>query len=100
VELLISSIHYTLSTIHLCFEPYRFDGFLRPDEFAARTLCGYAMAYLHLKPFDVAESIYVDVLKRWSTSYAAPKRNTKDLGRLERHPAIATPSYVCSAGSK
>ena len=39
----------------------------------ARALCGFAMAYLRLKRFDRAEAIYVDVLKRFSTTYAAPE---------------------------
>ncbi|HEY1975077.1 MAG TPA: tetratricopeptide repeat protein [Candidatus Baltobacteraceae bacterium] len=55
------------------YEFYRFDGFLPPPEFMARTLCGFAMAYLRLKRFDRAEEIYVDVLKRFSTTYAAPE---------------------------
>jgi TolA-binding protein len=58
---------------HDGFEFYRFDGFLPPDEFAARTLCGFALAYLRLKRFDRAEAVYVDVLKRFSTTYAAPE---------------------------
>ncbi|HZZ00448.1 MAG TPA: tetratricopeptide repeat protein [Candidatus Baltobacteraceae bacterium] len=55
------------------YELYRFDGFLPPPEFIARTLCGFAMAYLRLKRFDRAEALYVDVLKRFSTTYAAPE---------------------------
>lgn len=58
---------------HDGFELYRWDGFLPPPEFIARTLCGYAMAYLRLKRFDEAEALYVDVLKRFSTTYAAPE---------------------------
>ena len=58
---------------HDGFEFYRFDGFLPPPEFMARTLCGYGMAYLRLKRFDQAEAIYVDVLRRFSTTYAAPE---------------------------
>ena len=58
---------------HDGFELYRADGYLPPDEFAARVLCGYAMAYLRLKHFDEAEKIYLDVLKRYSTTYAAPE---------------------------
>ena len=55
------------------FELYRWDGFLPPPEFMARALCGYGMAYLRLKRFDQAEAIYVDVLRRFSTTYAAPE---------------------------
>jgi len=58
---------------HDGFELYRFDGFLPPAEFAARTLCGFGLAYLRLKRFDQAEAVYVDVLKRFSTAYAAPE---------------------------
>jgi tetratricopeptide (TPR) repeat protein len=54
-------------------ELYRWDGFLPPAEFAARTLCGFGLAYLRLKRFDQAEEVYADVLKRFSTSYAAPE---------------------------
>ena len=55
------------------YEFYRFDGFLPPSEFVARTLCGFALTYLRLKRFDRAEELYVDVLKRFSTTYAAPE---------------------------
>ncbi len=58
---------------HDGFEMYRWDGFLPPPEFMARALCGFAFAYLRLKRFDQAETIYVDVLKRFSTTYAAPE---------------------------
>jgi tetratricopeptide (TPR) repeat protein len=58
---------------HEGFELYRWDGFLPPAEFAARALCGYGMAYLRLKRFDEAEAAYLDVLRRFSTSYAAPE---------------------------
>jgi TolA-binding protein len=58
---------------HDGYELYRWDGFLPPSEFVARTLCGFALAYLRLKRFDQAEAIYVDVLKNFSTSYAAPE---------------------------
>jgi TolA-binding protein len=54
-------------------ELYKFDGFLPPPEFMARTQCAYAMAYLRIKRFDEAEKLYVDVLTRFSTSYAAPE---------------------------
>jgi len=55
------------------FELYRWDGFLPPSEFAARLECAVGMAYLRLKRFDEAEKAYVDVLRRFSTSYAAPE---------------------------
>ena len=55
------------------YELYRFDGFMPPPEFMARTLCGYGMAYLRQKRYDEAEAIYMDVLTRFSTSFAAPE---------------------------
>ncbi|MBV8152963.1 MAG: hypothetical protein JO029_00335 [Candidatus Eremiobacteraeota bacterium] len=55
------------------FELYRFDGFLPPPEFMARSLCGFALGQLRLKRFDAAEAIYADVLRRFSTTYAAPE---------------------------
>lgn len=54
-------------------ELYRWDGFLPPSEFIARMQCAFAQAYLRLKRFDQAEALYVDVLKRFSTTYAAPE---------------------------
>ena len=54
-------------------ELYRWDGFLPPAEFAPRMLCGFAMAHLREKRFDAAEALYEDVLRRFSTSYAAPE---------------------------
>jgi hypothetical protein len=58
---------------HDGYELYRWDGFLPPPEFMARALCGFGMAYLRLKRFDRAEAVYVDALKRFSTTYAAPE---------------------------
>jgi tetratricopeptide (TPR) repeat protein len=58
---------------HDGFELYRWDGFLPPSEFVARALCGFGLAYLRLKRFDQAEAVYVDALKRFSTTYAAPE---------------------------
>ena len=55
------------------FELYRWDGFLPPPEFMARALCGFAQANLRLRRFKEAEAHYVDVLTRFSTSYAAPE---------------------------
>lgn len=58
---------------HNGFEMYRWDGFLPPPEYMARFECGIAMAYLRSKRYDQAERCYVDVLRRFSTSYAAPE---------------------------
>ncbi len=58
---------------HDGYEMYSWGGFLPPPEFIARTLCGFAMAFLRLKRFDSAEELYVDVLRRFSTTYAAPE---------------------------
>lgn len=58
---------------HDGYELYRWDGFLPPSEYIARLECGIAMAYLRLKRFDEAEKLYLDVLRRFSTSYAAPE---------------------------
>lgn len=55
------------------YELYRWDGFLPPFEFAARAQCGFGMTFLRIKRFDDAERCYVDVLRRFSTSYAAPE---------------------------
>lgn len=57
------------------YEMYRWEGFLPPAEFAARLLCGFGLSYLRLKRFDRAEAVYADVLKRFSTTYAAPEAN-------------------------
>ncbi|HEY9179739.1 MAG TPA: tetratricopeptide repeat protein [Candidatus Baltobacteraceae bacterium] len=58
---------------HNGFEMYRWDGFLPPPEYQARLLCGIGMAYLRSKRYDQAEHCYVDVLRRFSTSCAAPE---------------------------
>jgi tetratricopeptide (TPR) repeat protein len=55
------------------YELYRWEGFLPPFEFAARTQCGFGLAFLRLKRFDEAERCYLDVLRHFSTSYAAPE---------------------------
>lgn len=55
------------------FELYRWDGFLPPPEFLARMLCGFGYANLRLRRFKEAEAHYIDVLTRFSTSYAAPE---------------------------
>lgn len=54
-------------------ELYRWDGYLPPAEFVARFLCAIAMADLREKRFDRAEALYVEVLRRYSTTYAAPE---------------------------
>ncbi len=58
---------------HTGDELYAWEGFLPPSEFAPRMLCGFAKAHLREKRFDAAEAIYEDVLRRFSTSYAAPE---------------------------
>lgn len=55
------------------FELYRWDGFLPPPEYIARLLCALAYAHLRLREFKDAEAHYVDVLTRFSTTYAAPE---------------------------
>lgn len=54
-------------------ELYRWDGYLPPSEYIARLQCGFGMAFLRLKRYDDAEQCYLDVLRRCSTSYAAPE---------------------------
>jgi hypothetical protein len=54
-------------------ELYRWDGYLPPFEYTPRMLCGFALANLRTKRFDNAEKLYVEVLKRFPTSYAAPE---------------------------
>lgn len=54
-------------------ELYRWDGFLPPAEFVPRMLCGFAMAHLRSKRYDRAEALYEQVLREYSTSYAAPE---------------------------
>jgi TolA-binding protein len=46
---------------------------LPPAEFTARALCGFAYAHLRQRRFEQAEERYVDVLTRFSTTYAAPE---------------------------
>lgn len=58
---------------HNGYEMYRWEGFAPPSEYIARLECGIALAYLRSKRYDNAEEIYVDVLKRFSTTYAAPE---------------------------
>lgn len=52
---------------------YEWQGYLPPMEFAARALTGLAQANLRLRHFDGAEAFYVEVLKRFPTSWAAPE---------------------------
>ncbi|HUN28663.1 MAG TPA: tetratricopeptide repeat protein [Alphaproteobacteria bacterium] len=54
-------------------ELYRWDGFLPPAEFTARMLCGFAMAHLRLKRFEAAQALYVEVLRRFPSTHAAPE---------------------------
>ncbi len=54
-------------------ELYRWDGYLPPAEFVARLLCAVAMAHLREKRFNRAEALYVEVLRSYSTTYAAPE---------------------------
>lgn len=54
-------------------ELYRWEGFLPPAEFAPRMLFGFGIAYLREKRYDVAESLFEEVLRHFSTSYAAPE---------------------------
>jgi tetratricopeptide (TPR) repeat protein len=75
---LLHSIHHIWTPdirilYHDGFELYRWDGFLPPAEFTARTLCGFGLAYLRLKRFDRAEAVYLEALRRFSTAYAAPE---------------------------
>ena len=77
-EKVLHSIHHIWTPdirilAHDGFELYHWDGFLPPPEFAARTLCAFGLAYLRLKRFDKAEAVYLDVLRRFSTTYAAPE---------------------------
>lgn len=55
------------------FELYRWDGFFPPPEFMARALCAFGYSYLRLRRFEEADACYVDLLTRFSTSYAAPE---------------------------
>ncbi len=55
------------------YELYRWDGFLPPAEYVARLLTAFGLGYLRLKRFEKAEACYLDVLRRFSTSYAAPE---------------------------
>lgn len=75
---LLHSVHHIWTPdirimYHDGYELYRWDGFLPPFEYTARLQCAFGMAFLRLKRYDDAEQCYLDVLKRFSTSYAAPE---------------------------
>ena len=52
-------------------ELYRWDGYLPPPEFMARAVAGFGQARLRLHEFDKAEQHFVDVLRRFPTTFAA-----------------------------
>ena len=52
-------------------ELYRWDGYLLPPEFMARAIVAFAMARLRRREFDKAEAHYVDVLRRFPSTYPA-----------------------------
>jgi TolA-binding protein len=52
-------------------ELYRWDGYLPPNEYAARALVGFAQAYLRTRNYARAEQLYADALTRFPTSLAA-----------------------------
>ena len=52
-------------------ELYRWDGYLPPPEFIARATVAFAMARLRRREFDKAEALYVDVLRKFSTTFPA-----------------------------
>ncbi len=54
-------------------ELYSWQGYLPPAEFAARALAGLAQAQLRLRNFDQAEALFVELLKRFPTAWAAPE---------------------------
>ena len=54
-------------------ELYSWQGYLPPAEFAARALTGLGQANLRLRNFDQAEALYVEVLRRFPTAWAAPE---------------------------
>lgn len=54
-------------------ELYRWDGYLPPAEYAARALTGFAQACLRTRNYARAEQLYVEVLRRFSSSLAAPE---------------------------
>jgi TolA-binding protein len=54
-------------------ELYRWDGFLPPAEYAPRALAAFAQANLRTRNYARAEQLYVDLLRRFPTSLAAPE---------------------------
>jgi len=54
-------------------ELYGWQGYLPPAEFAARALAGLGQSYLRLRDFDRAEALFVELLKRFPTAWAAPE---------------------------
>ena len=54
-------------------ELYRWDGYLPPPEFMARLVAGLGQARLRLHDYKEAEAHYIDVLRRFPTSLAAPE---------------------------
>lgn len=54
-------------------ELYRWDGFLPPAEYAPRALAAFAQANLRTRTYAKAEQLYVELLRRFPTSLAAPE---------------------------
>jgi hypothetical protein len=54
-------------------ELYSWQGYLPPAEFAARALAGLGQANLRLRNFGQAEALYVELLTRFPTAWAAPE---------------------------
>jgi TolA-binding protein len=54
-------------------ELYRWDGYLPPAEYAPRALVAFAQAYLRTRNYARAEQLYVEALRRFPTSIAAPE---------------------------
>jgi hypothetical protein len=54
-------------------ELVRWDGYLPPPEFMARLVVSLGLARLRRREFDKAEQHYIDVLRRFPTSFAAPE---------------------------
>jgi hypothetical protein len=54
-------------------ELYRWDGYLPPAEYAARALTGFAQACLRTRNYARADELYVEVLRRFPSSLAAPE---------------------------
>jgi hypothetical protein len=52
-------------------ELYRWDGYLPPPEFMARAIVAFGQARLRMREFDEAQAHFVDVLRRFPSTYAA-----------------------------